>query len=68
MATKTQKVKEKSPSVVETTSIILSVPNPLYDEVRGKSQTKTRKEGKKCTIHDQMIDDLYKANPTIKKK
>lgn len=62
-----KKPKETKPTVVETTSIILAVPNALYDEVRGKAQVETRKANKKCTIHDQMIEDLYKANPNVKK-
>lgn len=63
-----KKPKETKPTVVETTSIILAVPNALYDEIRNKAQISTRKEGKKCTIHYQVIDDLYKANPKIKRK
>lgn len=55
-------------TVKETTSILMDIPNLLYDEISKKAKAETRSSGKKCTIHFQVIDDLYKANPKVKRK
>jgi len=56
------------PVVKETTGITLQVPSLLYFNIKGKADTCTLNTGSKKTIHDKMIDDLYKANPDCKRE
>jgi len=45
-----------------TTSIVLNVPNDLYDSVSDKARVESRKEKKKKTIHDKMVETLEKGD------
>lgn len=68
MAKADEKAKKvKSPSIEDTTAINLNVPTKLYYEIKGKADKDTVKNKEKKTIHDRMVDDLYKANPSVKR-
>lgn len=66
MAT-TKEKKSKAPSIVSATWIRLQIPNELYYAIKDKAEKHKRKTGNKKNMDEQCIDDLYKANPTVKK-